>query len=557
MADATTLPVVNAIEALTQENKDGRIRLQQSIRTGLMHVRHSIEALHESITNSYEEQRKANMFALEQALEAKREKEVEESTVKKKEKEMPPLWDFGFIKSLGFMGAIVTTVAASLGVLAGQLTAMTASIKTVNLLFGSGEEGFVSRMFKSIQKSFRNFVFAIQINFQSFTKITLPRILKSIASMFTPLENVFLSIGKSFVYITALFKGAGEVLKPITKTVINAIKFFQKFEVVGKSFSLLGKAFGLVFKAAQKIFAPIAIIIGLFDGITDALKEGEKKGFLGYVGGFVKGLINSLIMAPLDMLKDGIAWIVDWIGLKGLASFMRAFSLEEIFTKLVDAITDTIKSVFSWDSKKAEQEGYLVYVGKKLLDIIWMPVNGIINFVRDLFGWNKENEKGVKEKFNMTEFFIGVIDDVVEQFKKLINDILDFDYKKLLPEWAKKLLGVETGTGQVNSGKENVITVEEKPKQPNNPFTETGDKFYKDFNEFKKLKDDMAPYQNDGALVNRVGSVNAPTNVNVVAPTTSTNQTNIRNDNSNKTFVPANANKSKNSPQDYAASPLY
>jgi len=67
----------------------------------------------------------------------------------------------------------------------------------------------------------------------------------------------------------------------------------------------------------------------------------------------------------------------------------------------------------------------------------------------------------------------------------------------------------------------------------------------------------MAPYQNDGALVNRVGSVNAPTNVNVVAPTTSTNQTNIRNDNSSKTFVPANANKSKNSPQDYAASPLY
>ena len=147
-------------------------------------------------------------------------------------------------------------------------------------------------------------------------------------------------LSEPFVELFKYAKGALKIFDPIMDAVKGAMGFISKF----------GSAVGFFTKIFSKFLVPLNVILTLWDTVKGAIEGFEKDGIVGAIAGAVEGLFNSLIFAPLDMLKDATAWILDKFGFENAAEFLDSFSFQEIFTSFVEAIlhpVDTLKEMFS------------------------------------------------------------------------------------------------------------------------------------------------------------------------------------------------------------------
>ena len=167
------------------------------------------------------------------------------------------------------------------------------------------------------------------------------------------MQSLFRTIIMPFTKAAGAIRSALPTAGTAGKAVQSATKFFG---VVKSFFPALLKAFktfATVFSTLGRvIFLPINIIIGVVQGIrgfiegfTQSREAGE--GFLSSVfGGVLEGIkkaINTLIMYPLDLLKNGIAFLLNAIGLEGAAELLKGFSFASLFGGLIDGI----KTIFS------------------------------------------------------------------------------------------------------------------------------------------------------------------------------------------------------------------
>ena len=167
------------------------------------------------------------------------------------------------------------------------------------------------------------------------------------------IQSLFRTIISPFTKASAAIQSALPSAGKAGKAVKSATKFFS---IVKSFFPALLKAFqtfATVFTTLGRvIFLPLNIIIGLVQGVrgfiegfTQSREAGE--GFLSSVmGGVLEGIkkaINTLIMYPLDLLKNGIAFLLNAIGLEGAAELLKGFSFASLFGGLIDGI----KTIFS------------------------------------------------------------------------------------------------------------------------------------------------------------------------------------------------------------------
>ena len=157
--------------------------------------------------------------------------------------------------------------------------------------------------------------------------------------MVSPFTNAAASINKSL-------QSAGKAGQTVQKFFGIVRSFFpamlKAFGTFARVFSLLGRV----------IFLPINIIIGIVQGIrgfiegfTQSREAGEGY-FSSVMSGVLEGIkkaINTLIMYPLDLLKNGIAFLLNAIGLEGAAELLKGFSFASLFGGLIDGI----KTIFS------------------------------------------------------------------------------------------------------------------------------------------------------------------------------------------------------------------
>jgi hypothetical protein len=199
---------------------------------------------------------------------------------------------------------------------------------------------------------------------------------KQIADFFKPISNVFKEIAESkwikglikdfnlagkqisgffesfkgtFSYLTNAFKNAFKVIK----TLVKVESIMSLFSGIVKVFEGIGKFAGMFAKFARtfgRVFKPIGIIFAIFDTITGAIEGYAKEGMIGAISGAIKGFFGDFVLGFFDLVKDGISFVLDKIGLDSLSKALDSFSFVDIFKNFVDMIfhpIDTIKNIIN------------------------------------------------------------------------------------------------------------------------------------------------------------------------------------------------------------------
>ena len=106
---------------------------------------------------------------------------------------------------------------------------------------------------------------------------------------------------------------------------------------------------------------------------------------------------KDFFVATGEFLIGGFNSISDWISDKLAAPFKF--------------LTD----LFSFSEEDATAGG----IATKLIDLIALPFNLAVNFIKGLFGFGAD-EKGEVEPFSLGEFVVGVVGDVIDYIKSFL-----------------------------------------------------------------------------------------------------------------------------------------
>lgn len=174
---------------------------------------------------------------------------------------------------------------------------------------------------------------------------------------------------KKFDQITDFFRWLGKIVDAMVKSKIDVVvgRVTDGFREIKNLFGLLqgpiGTArksvgfignflskFGSIAKMAFKFgrfFGPIGLAItavtGAFEVFTGITKGFKKGGIIGAVKGGLQGLFKTLVGDLLNLIRDGLAWALNAMGLTKLADMIKSFDFNTAFEKMMDAWFDFIE----------------------------------------------------------------------------------------------------------------------------------------------------------------------------------------------------------------------
>jgi len=259
----------------------------------------------------------------------------------------------------------------------------------------------------------------------------------------------------------------GRLLRPLVAVSEGVAKFAtSKAGAFLKTLAQFGGKFGALF---SKILWPVGFVISLFDGVK-AYQESDADGFIAKLGDGVGGFLGSLIGAPFDLLKQGISWVIKKLfgvetdadgkvkegqGMAGwIVKQLESFSFEETIKKITSGIFGVVEGAIEWvkllfsDPTAALGKLWegLLGAGKGILDILWFPINTVVDFALEAFGW----KEGDAPKFNLRETITGWVTDFwnfltgfLPNISQIASD-LTTSITAMLPDWLKDSLGLGT-----------------------------------------------------------------------------------------------------------------
>jgi hypothetical protein len=214
-----------------------------------------------------------------------------------------------------------------------------------------------------------------------------------------------------------------------------------------------------LFKGVGRFLGPLGLIItaviATFQTVEGFLKGYEEGGFLGGLEGAVKGFVDSIIAAPLDLLREIVAWIADKLGFKLTAQALRDFSFSELFDSMITSIFDGLQNVVDVvvDIFSFPEDGGPLQNFGNLLDTVMLGVNIAINFIGTIFGFIEPGEpfrlskfisKQIKEGLNFVTGIFGfepvdteqtLMDFLMETFDKVF-----FSINRVVTDFGNRLL---------------------------------------------------------------------------------------------------------------------
>ena len=240
-----------------------------------------------------------------------------------------------------------------------------------------------------------------------------------------PIFKVLSVIGKLITgagkIIGKLF-GMGSKIKGLAAAGDDVAKGASKFSKIADFFKNFGSKFskfGSIFKTVLgKIALPITLIIGVLSGLEQAIVGFKEDGIIGGIKGFLKGAFDSIIGGLLDLIKDGLSWVLKLFGFDNIAEVLDSFSFSELYSNWVDKVFELAGKVFSWLGEKT---------------------TAAIEWIKEKLGFGEE------DGFKLPSFSIGeMVTNAVEKIKNLFTSIFDFlpsfedikgNIKSILPSW--------------------------------------------------------------------------------------------------------------------------
>lgn len=264
--------------------------------------------------------------------------------------------------------------------------------------------------------------------------------------------------------ITRLTNGFDKIMGPI-RAMGNAFDAY----IVGPGAKLFGFLDGVLgisqgaadagkfFKFMGRLLWPLGIFMSLLDGI-EAYKNTEGSEWEKFTAG-ISAFIGDFLGAPLDLLKNGLAWVLGKFGFNEESEQIKNFNIEEKITNLIQGVLDFPAKAFEWiktlfsdptTALKQLWEGIMAIVpgavgaATTLIDIVWWPVNQFIDWVTKKLGWRSEDAPD----FNLRESITGWVTDFWNWFTSWLPDInkiansLVEKVRSILPDWVVDNVGI-------------------------------------------------------------------------------------------------------------------
>tara|TARA_R100000353_G_scaffold116162_3_gene83026 strand:+ start:311 stop:1894 length:1584 start_codon:yes stop_codon:yes gene_type:complete len=161
------------------------------------------------------------------------------------------------------------------------------------------------------------------------------------------LPAIFRGLSKTIKFFTLGFVNIGKTLKDITTA-----GFMSKASPIQKFFQSIRNFFGKfanlikpIVPALKFIALPITVLFGIIDAIK-GFAEGYKDG--GIIDGVLTALGNvlgGLIGAPLDLLKNIAAFVMEKLGFEGIAETLRDFSFKDLIKNAFGGIVQFFENL--------------------------------------------------------------------------------------------------------------------------------------------------------------------------------------------------------------------
>ena len=156
-----------------------------------------------------------------------------------------------------------------------------------------------------------------------------------------------------------VLKGIFNAIKFVGNLLLPIIKLIPGVGLITNIFGLFKGLFNIIkFLApiAKKLFLPLTIFMAVWDTIQGAMDGFEEEGIIGALKGGMSGLFNSLVGGLMDLVKDGVSWILTKFGFDNAAKFLDSFSFQDLYKdfldlmfsipgRLYDAILSALKSI--------------------------------------------------------------------------------------------------------------------------------------------------------------------------------------------------------------------
>jgi|TARA_B100001094_G_C18153071_1_gene784835 hypothetical protein len=177
-----------------------------------------------------------------------------------------------------------------------------------------------------------------------------------------------------------------------------------------------------------KIFLPLTIILGVFDGYKGFEEEyKDEQSILDGLRGGIKGIVDGFIGSFVRIIGSAFDYVLTFFGLDQAGESVSTFAKDvtAAFETSVGGLVDIITGLFSFDLARVK-EGVVNLIGGTIdwaSDILYAPVNLAINFIRDIFGIGEEDAPA----FNFKDYLFGE-DGLVNQAVDFIKDIFTIDF---------------------------------------------------------------------------------------------------------------------------------
>ncbi len=229
-----------------------------------------------------------------------------------------------------------------------------------------------------------------------------------------------------------VLKPLGEVFKNYVWPAMKAIGGWIKNTVM----PILGKLF----------IKQIEVITELFENLKKAFKKFADGDILGGLTDIIKG-IGKFLWDTIDNTATAIFNLIASIfGFKGtgednIFGVISKF-FNDIWTKIKEIVGGTIKKIqefFSWDWAEVKKSLTVA----NFIDIVLLPYNLAIKWLRGVFGWGKRTQGGPpgtegKDEFRLSTFIF----DVVKKIKKFFTDMFTFDFTGTVKKMKGKILNI-------------------------------------------------------------------------------------------------------------------
>ena len=366
----------------------------------------------------------------------------------------------GLLAPIGLIGGIIVSFVG------GFVAEIKKQFAAINLVVGGGMKGFatlgksIGGLIKAITPNFiLNFFSSIKNTLSGMKTLLTGGLTKigraadiaadstKIGDIFTSFKNMISGV-KSFFVNSKFFQGVvkfGDLLMDGVKAAVKPLQsLFNMIKTTSTSMAAMSGSGGMIGKIMAfarglgatlgKLFLPITIVMSAFDFITgfiDGFKESEGNNivskFIDGVGGGLSKMIGNLIGIPLDLLKDGVAWILGKLGFDDAKKILNDFSFTDLIKNIVMAPYKMVSSAID----------YIVGIFTGENDVIGDLLSGVANVAEAAKGLLKGILRSILPSPKNEDG--GVMGWIKSQVSKVIPDKV-YEFAGLNPETGERLL---------------------------------------------------------------------------------------------------------------------